>query len=114
MSTEATPPPSSALSAASQTIREGLARFDQAAAAVARAANPPQGAPDPGELLTDIIELSHSARQVRLGVAIARTDQAVGYELVNMVRHDASASSARDTRPRPQRGRARHGVDIVL
>jgi hypothetical protein len=107
-------PQGSALNAASQTIRDGLNRLDKAAAGIVSDVSGQGGAGgDPGKLVSDILDLSQSALQVKAGVAVARTDQEVGNEIVNMVRHDADAQHARDTRPKPQRTLPQQVVDIL-
>ena len=98
-----------ALTSAGQTIRDGQSRLDRAAASIATEFD--SGTPDVSNLVGDILDLSEAARQIKIGVAVARTDQEAGNEVVNMVRHDASARQARDTRPRPTQ--PQHVIDIM-
>ncbi len=107
--TVSTQPVPDALTSAGQTIRDGQSRLDHAAASIA--AEFDSGTPDVSNLVGDVLDLSEAARQIKLGVAVARTDQEAGNEIVNMVRHDANASRARDTRPRPTQ--PQHVIDIM-
>jgi hypothetical protein len=99
-----------ALSSAHQLIQRGQSQLDRAARDLASQFGQPTG-PDTGSVITDILDLSEAAQQVKAGVAVARTAQEASNELANMVRHDPRAPLARDTRPRP--GIAHHVIDLL-
>ena len=107
------PAQTSALSAASQTIRQGQQGVDRAAANIAGDLNS-HGTTSKSDLIGDIVDLSQSALQVKIGVAVARTDQEASSEIVKMVRHDADAQHARDTRPQPPRTLSQSTIDILV
>jgi hypothetical protein len=102
-----------ALSAAHRALLSGQKQFREAVLSIAEGMQDlRQGdSAAPQRIMEDVVELGNSVRTIKAGAAVVRADYEVGNEILNMVRHDDSARTARDTRPRPG-SRARPRIDL--